>query len=95
MEGLDRVAALNVPGIWTISLTFCLPVPSSAYAMWAHPWGSRVSWMKSRRWRFELAATQAIPKLQMSPICIGVVVISVVVQVALAGLAVRFSDWAA
>ncbi len=31
----------------------------------------------------------------MSPTCIVVVVISVVVQVALPGLEVKFSDWAA
>src|SRR5258706_3175532 len=50
--------------------------------------------MKSSRLRLELGATQAMPRLQMSPTCIGVVVIWLIVQVALPGLEVRFSDWA-
>src|SRR3982074_3465823 len=63
--------------------------------MWAQPWGSRSSLMKSSRLRLELGATQAMPRLQMSPTCIGVVVSCVLVQAARAGLEVRFSDWAA
>src|SRR5437899_2279270 len=60
--------------------------------MCAQPRGSSVSMMKSSRLRLELGATQAIPRLQMSPMCIGVVVIWVVVHVALAGLKLRFRD---
>jgi hypothetical protein len=36
-----------------------------------------------------------MPRLQMSPTCIGVVVIAPVVQTARLGEAVRFSDWPA
>src|SRR2546421_12505915 len=60
--------------------------------MCAQPRGSSVCMMKSSRLRLELGATQAIPRLQMSPMCIGVVVIWVVVHVALAGLKLRFRD---
>src|SRR5438445_11651053 len=63
--------------------------------MCAHPFGSSVSMMKSRRLRFELGARQKMPRLQMSPTCIGVVVILVIAHVALAGLNVRFTDCAA
>ena len=59
--------------------------------------------MKSSRLRFELGARQKIPRLQMSPMWIGVVVICVGVQVAilrllpggLTGGSVRLVDWAA
>src|SRR6266550_3914966 len=54
--------------------------------IWAHPDGSSVSMMKSSRLRLELGARQKMPRLQMSPMCIGVVVIWVVVQVALPGI---------
>src|SRR5207245_5937820 len=60
--------------------------------MWAHPDGSSVSMMKSSRLRLELGARQKIPRLQMSPMCIGVVVIWVVVHVAVAGVKLRFRD---
>src|SRR5487761_378844 len=63
--------------------------------MWAQPCESRSSLMKSSRLRLELGATHAIPRLQMSPMCIGVVVIWVLAQVALAVLKVRLSDWEA
>src|SRR5260221_4540489 len=50
-------------------------VLSSAYAMCANPVvGSTVSLMKSRRWRFDVGSTHKMPRLQMSPTCIGVVV---------------------
>src|SRR6266513_706825 len=83
----------QLPEVWLAALIL-LTVLSSAYAMWAQPFGSRVSEMKSSRLRFELGATQKMPRLQMSPMCIGVVVIWVVVQVALPGLKVRLVDWA-
>src|SRR5438874_1129902 len=67
-------------------------VLSSAYAMWAQPFGSRSSMMKSSRLRFELGAKQKMPRLQISPTCIGVVVICVTVQVAEAGLEVKLTD---
>src|SRR2546421_149681 len=63
--------------------------------MCAHPFWSSVSMMKSRRLRFELGARQKMPRLQISPTCIGVVVICVVVHVALDGPRFRFSDCAA
>src|SRR5438093_8502857 len=63
--------------------------------MCAHPFGSSVSMMKSRRLRLELGARQKMPRLQMSPTCIGVVVTWVTAQVADDGAAVRFRDWAA
>src|SRR5438132_5357897 len=63
--------------------------------MCAQPCGSTASMMKSSRCRFELGARHAIPRLQMSPMCIGVVVICVPAQVAFAGLEVRVSDCAA
>jgi hypothetical protein len=47
---------------------------------------------KSSRFRFELGARQKIPRLQMSPMCIGVVVTCVAVQLAFAGLWVRVFD---
>ncbi len=68
---------------------------SSAYAMWAQPLLSIVSMMKSRRLRFDDGAMQKMPRLQMSPTCIGVVVIWLIPQVAPLTPLVRFSDWAA
>src|SRR5438105_14597175 len=72
-----------------------LTVLSSAKAMCAQPFESRSSIMKSSRFRFELGATQKMPRLQMSPMCIGVVVIWVTAHVAPPVPAVRFSDCAA
>src|SRR2546430_15891235 len=72
-----------------------LTVLSSAKAMCAQPFESRSSMMKSSRFRFELGATQKMPRLQMSPMCIGVVVIWVTAHVAPPGPALRFSDCAA
>src|SRR5467141_3410608 len=85
---------LKQADVWLATRSL-LTVLSSAYAMWAQPWGSRSSLMKSSRLRLELGATQAMPRLQISPTCIGVVVTCVIVQIALPGLEVRFSDWAA
>jgi hypothetical protein len=71
-------------------------VLSSAYAMCANPVvGSTVSEMKSSRFRFEFGSTQKMPRLQMSPICIGVVVTAPVVHVAMPVGDVRSSDWPA
>src|SRR5213593_3853762 len=81
----------QLPEVWLAALIL-LTVLSSAYAMWAQPFGSRVSEMKSSRLRFELGARQKMPRLQMSPTCIGVVVIWVTVQLAALGLRFRFSD---
>src|SRR5258706_13933978 len=63
--------------------------------MWAQPRASSVSMMKSRRFRFEAGATQKIPRLQMSPTCIGVVVIWLTAHVAPDGPFARLSDCAA
>src|SRR5436309_6057583 len=63
--------------------------------MCAQPFWSSVSMMKSRRWRLELGARQKMPRLQMSPMCIGVVVICVVAHVAPAGPRLKLSDCAA
>src|SRR5438477_13112537 len=63
--------------------------------MCAQPDGSTASMMKSSRLRLELGATQKMPRLQMSPMCIGVVVICVADHEALLGLDVRLSDCAA
>src|ERR1700740_261391 len=64
--------------------------------MWANPVvGSTVSEMKSSRLRLEFGSTQKMPRLQMSPTCIGVVVAAPVVQTACEGAAVRFRDWPA
>src|ERR1700730_4680258 len=61
--------------------------------MWANPVvGSTVSEMKSRRLRFELGSTQKIPRLQMSPTCIAVVVTAPLVHTACGGDAVRSND---
>src|SRR5438309_10976323 len=60
--------------------------------MCAHPLGSSVSVMKSSRLRFEVGYKQAMPRLQISPTCIGVVVTAEVVQVAAAVLEVRLND---
>ena len=69
---------------------------SSAYAMWAKPVvGSTVSLLKSSRFRFEFGSTQKMPRLQMSPTCVGVVVTAPVVQSAVLGGSVRSSDWLA
>src|SRR5207247_10238907 len=89
-----RYLLRQLPEVWLAALIL-LTVLSSAYAMWAQPFGSRVSEMKSSRLRLELGARQKMPRLQMSPTCIGVVVICVTAQVAAAGLAVRFTDCAA
>ena len=50
------------------------------------------SMMKSSRLRFEDGARQKMPRLQMSPTCIGVVVIWVTVHVAPETPSDRFSD---
>src|ERR1700740_814278 len=63
--------------------------------MCAQPCGSVSSWMKSSRLRFELGATQKMPRLQMSPMCIGVVVICVTAHVAFDVPALRLVDVAA
>src|SRR5437867_2299813 len=63
--------------------------------IWAQPRLSIVSMMKSRRFRFEAGATQKIPRLQMSPICIGDVVIWLTAHVAPDGPFARLSDCAA
>src|SRR5579864_998527 len=62
--------------------------------MWAQPALSSVSLMKSRRLRLETVGTQAIPRLQMSPMCIGVDVIWVTAQLAAAVPEPRLSDCA-
>src|SRR5256714_8781626 len=73
-----------------------LTVLSSAYAMCANPVvGSTVSLLKSSRLRFEFGSTQKMPRLHMSPTCIGVVVTAPVVQTSLRGAAVKLSDWPA
>ena len=49
--------------------------------------------MKSSRWRESgVVGGQAMPRLQMSPKCIGVVVAWTLAKVAVAGVLVRFSD---
>src|SRR5207302_9886288 len=63
--------------------------------MCAHPCWSSVSLMKSSRLRFELGAKHAMPRLQMSQMCIGVVVICVTAHVACDGPSERFTDRAA
>src|ERR1044072_9206517 len=64
--------------------------------MWPHPVvGSIASWMKSSRCRLEPAEpTHAMPRLQMSPTCIGASagVSSLVVHVAWSGGDVKFAD---
>src|ERR1051326_842668 len=66
---------------------------SSAKAICAQPvLGSIVSMLKSSRLRLEVGSTQKIPRLQMSPTCIGVVVTCVLVKAARAGLRERFTD---
>jgi hypothetical protein len=68
-------------------------VLSSAYATCAKPVvGSTVSLSKSSRLRFEFGSRQKMPRLQMSPTCVGVVVTAPVVQVAMPVGDVRFSD---
>src|SRR5437588_11063553 len=64
--------------------------------MWAQPvTGSIASWMKSRRCRLLTSGTQAMPKLQMSPMCIGVLpVMLLTFQVALPGARLRLDDCA-
>src|ERR1044071_9759066 len=54
--------------------------------------GSTVSLLKSSRLRFEFGSTQKMPRLQMSPTCIGVVGTAPVVHVSCPGAAVRLSD---
>src|SRR2546421_11218937 len=57
--------------------------------------GSIASWMKSSRWRLLTRGTQAMPRLQMSPMCIGVLpVMLLTFHVALPGGKVRLDDWA-
>src|SRR5437773_6561886 len=51
--------------------------------------------MKSRRLRLDDGARQKMPRLQMSPTCIGVVVTWVVAHVARDGPRLRFTDCAA
>src|SRR5947199_9936829 len=59
--------------------------------------GSTTSWMKSSRCRLLPAwPTHAMPRLQVSPACIGTVPVRLVtVNVALPGGSVRFDDCAA
>src|SRR5256885_16400205 len=85
---------MQVPEVW-LAARIRLTVLSSAYAMWAQPLASRSSMMKSSRLRLELGARQKMPRLQMSPTCIGVVVIWVTLQVAPAVPLFRFTDCAA
>src|SRR5216117_2249421 len=63
--------------------------------MWAQPRLSSASEMKSSRFRFELGATQKMPRLQTSPMCIGVVVTWLTAHVAAAVPFERFTDCAA
>src|SRR5438067_1028560 len=59
--------------------------------MCAHPVvGSITSWMKSSRLRLLTPGTHAMPRLQMSPTCIGVLPVTLLTdQVALPGGSVR------
>src|SRR6267143_7322373 len=71
-------------------------VLSSAYAMWLQPCGSSADMLKSSRCRLEPARPiHAMPRLQMSPTCIGVLVIWVTAHAAPDGPACRFRDCAA
>src|SRR5258708_3647877 len=91
-DGLVTAAKTQDPETWSAEST-SLVVWSSAYAMWAQPWGSTVSMMKSARWRLERFGGQAIPRLQMSPTCMGLGVILVRAQVGL--VLPRSRDWPA
>src|SRR5437588_7992874 len=64
--------------------------------MWAQPViGSIASWMKSSRWRLLTSGTHAMPRLQMSPMCIGVLpVMLLTFHVALLGARLRLDDCA-
>src|SRR5438105_11093539 len=81
------------PAVWFATRSL-FTVLSSAYAMCAQPRLSIVSMMKSRRLRFDAGAKQKMPRLQMSPMCIGVVVIGVTAQVAASTPLLRFRDCA-
>ena len=74
------VWARQLPPTWSPEDTW-LAVLSSAKLMWAQPCSSRAIEMKSARWRFDARGGQAMPRLQMSPACIGALVTWVVVQV--------------
>src|SRR3979411_844182 len=63
--------------------------------MWLQPCGSRADMLKSSRWRFDIVGTQAMPRLQMSPTCRGVLVIGGPAHVAPDGPFCRFRDCAA
>src|SRR5439155_26479492 len=75
---------MQVPEVWLAARSL-LTVLSSANAMCAQPFWSMVSMMKSSRLRLELGARQKMPRLQMSPMCTGVVVICVTAHVARPG----------
>src|ERR1051326_3929376 len=60
--------------------------------MCAQPLASNASLMKSSRFLFDAGATQKMPRLQISPMCIGVVVIWLTAQVAALVPEVRLSD---
>src|SRR5439155_20286411 len=85
---------MQVPEVWLAARSL-LTVLSSANAMCAQPFWSMVSMMKSSRLRLELGARQKMPRLQMSPMCTGVVVICVTAHVARPGARFKFSDCAA